>query len=65
MKGYEAGYKVVRQFAEAGAKAKTVSSWNKKKIPVKLRKQWYRRTVVRAIADYNGLCEEWLKENVK
>jgi len=65
MKEYEESYKVVRQFAEAGAKAKTVSSWYKKKIPVELREHWYKQMVVRGIADYNRRCEEWLKENVK
>ena len=63
MEKYQEGYKVMKEFAEAGAKAKMVSSWYKKKIPVEIRKTWYEATVVAAIAEYNMLCQEWLKEH--
>lgn len=62
---YQGQYKIVKEFAEAGEKAKTVSNWFKKKIPAELRKRWYDITVVRGISEYNMLCEKWLKENVK
>lgn len=65
MEKYQDQYKIVKAFAEAGATGKTVSSWFKKKIPAELRKRWYDITVVRGIAEYNLLCEKWLKENVK
>lgn len=65
MASYQDKYKIVKEFAEAGAKAKTISSWYKKQIPPDLRKRWYEVTVVRGIADYNSLCEQWLKENVE
>lgn len=63
MSVYGSGYEVLRQFAELSSKSKTVSSWRKKKIPVELRKQWYKETVVEAIAVYNFRCEKWLKEH--
>jgi len=66
MKRYEEGYKVVKQFAEESSRAKTISSWHKKKIPIDLRRQWYNELVVVGIYKYNLRCEEWLaQENVK
>ena len=65
MNDYQEGYKVVKEFAEAGAKGKTVSSWFKKKIPVELRREWYEDTVGSAIQEYNLRCMKWLEENVK
>jgi len=59
------GYKVSRQFTEPMAKARTLSKYFKQKIPVEIRKKYYEETVVRAIKDYNFLCQNWLKENVK
>jgi len=65
MASYKEQYKIVRQFAEAGAGAKTVSTWHKRKIPVDLRQEWYEDTVVAAIQEYNLRCMNWLQENVK
>ena len=61
----EEGIEVSMQFAKPASKSKTISTWHKRKIPAKLRREWYEETVVRGIADYNALCEQWLKENVK
>lgn len=65
MSKYNDNIMVVREFAALSAKGKNVSSYMKQKIPVKLRKLWYAQTVVPAIAEYNRLCKDWLKENVK
>lgn len=65
MNGYRDNIGAVVEFAELSAKSKSLSAYMKKKVPVELRKKWYKETVVRAIAEYNRLCEEWIKENVK
>ena len=65
MNDYQEGYKVVKEFAEVGAKGKTLSTWHKRKIPAKLRLEWYDATVVAAIQEYNRRCRNWLEENVK
>ncbi|MFH1593734.1 MAG: hypothetical protein ABID09_03435 [Candidatus Omnitrophota bacterium] len=65
MKSFEEGVRESRQFTDQMAGAKTISKYFKQKIPAKIRRKYFEETVVQAIKDYNFLCQNWLKENVK
>ena len=63
MKKFEDGYRNIMAFGKLAYKAKTVPKHLKKKIPTRMRKIFYKDTVVKGIQEYNNRCAWWLKEH--